>query len=527
MTARQHTVVATILAILGLYVMRLTSVEIQPSPEGLIAIDASAVVQHGIAHVHSAPLVPWASALGIFAFGHAPLAMRWFAILSGLVVCCTTYLLARRIVTFNSAVLAMVLVGTSLPLITFGRQATSEMPFLAFALLALWASTRFPSSTTFRDTLLSMVLYAGGLAGALLCSPVPAMIVAVFGLVMVKVSKRRGLALTALAIGLVSAVPWLLLLPYDVARDFALMDNGFARRGPLSILLMVAEASPLLVASLFWLVLALLKRGHRPDSSEHVTWILAGWLILGLLVQIVDPYRSALTILYVVPPSAILALFAVESIKKMQRPGVLLGLYGAVIIASMWFVLSSVLHVTLSRYHLVLGMLGVVGLSTFAFISMRSTKRRMTAAIYLYTPVLYGAVGLAIVASLLVVLRGNPTAIAGGRAVAAALDEDTLAVRSFVYLYHDGSSADALNGQLDWYSRGWMTGGRDRYRYVPVEMPKQLIDEPLVEALRGASWIVYYHPSIATVEQVRVRTILGSQYSMHVESPMYTLYRNR
>lgn len=527
MTPRQHTVLATVLAILGLYVMRLTSVEIQPSPEGLIAIEANAVMVHGLSQVHSAPLVPWASAVGVFLFGHAPLAIRWFAIVSGLVVCFMTYLLARRVETFNSAVLAMVLVGASVPFVTFGRQATTEMPFLAFALIALWASLRLPDASSARESVLFAALYAIGLAGSMLCSPVPSVIVVCFGIVMIAVSKRRALPSVALALGVVFALPWFLMLPYSVGSDLALLNHGFAARDPMSVLPMISEASPLLVLAFAWVVLVVIKREFRPDISEHGVWVLAGWFVLGLVVNVVDPYRSALTILYIVPPGAILAFFAVESIRKMQNPGVLLGLYGAVILASVWFVLASVFHVGLSELQRVLAAVAVLGLMFTAFVALRSAKRRRTVAVFLDSPVIYGAVGLAVLGSLLIVLRGDPAMRSGGRALAAALDEDTLAVRSFVYLYHEKSFADSINGQIDWYSRGWMTGGRMGYRYTPIEMPKRIIDQPSVEALRGSSWVVYYHPDIAIREQRRVQEILGSQYSLHVESPQYTLYRNR
>jgi len=45
MTARHHTVLATLLVLGGLFVMRLTNVEIQPYPEGLYALRGLSIQQ--------------------------------------------------------------------------------------------------------------------------------------------------------------------------------------------------------------------------------------------------------------------------------------------------------------------------------------------------------------------------------------------------------------------------------------------------------------------------------------------------
>lgn len=483
MTSRQHTVIATVLVILGLYVMRLTSVEIQPSPEGIIAVRGEGVVlfdEWGIGA--SAPLTTWATALGIHMVGATPLAVRWFVILSILVASVMTYLVARRSVNFQSSIIAMGVVGTSMPFITYGRQANDVIPFVACALLVLWSVMKIRDKNPMPTTIGVGALLVVGLAGVALSLPIN-----------------------------------------------ALFNGGFSFEisGPLDVARLLIESSPVLVAAVVWCVALVFRREFLPTRTQPDVLVLSVWFVVGSLILALASERLTLTIAYIVAPAAILGIRAVEQFRESRRMGLVITLYGALILASLWFVISSVLHLPMTQMLLVLvaAVTSAVGLA--GLIIMRSQKRRATMAVRLYKPVIYGSIALTALCAALVVMKGNPSAISGGRAVASALDEDTLAVHSFVYLYHEQTPADSFNGQLAWYTNGWMTGWRPGYRYVATSMPSASVDESVVSSVRGASWIVYYHPDVNADEQKTVRRLLISQYSAHVETPHYTLYRNR
>ncbi|MBK7411959.1 MAG: glycosyltransferase family 39 protein [Ignavibacteria bacterium] len=483
MTSRQHTVIATVLVILGLYVMRLTSVEIQPTPEGIIAVRGEGVVlfdQWGIGL--SAPLTTWATALGIRAVGATPLAVRWFAIFSVLVAAVMTYLVARRSLNFQSSVLAMGVVGSSLPFITYGRQANDVIPFVACLLLALWATLKIRDKNPMLTTIGVGGLLVVGLSGVALSMPFQALL-------------SSDLSVTA--------------------------------TGPLDVVLLLLEASPFLAAAILWCVVLVFRRELLPTRAQPDVLVLSVWLVVGCLLLAVSSIRSALTISYVIAPAAILGLRAVEQFRESRRMGLVIALYCVVTLSSLWFVITSVLHLEQTQMLMVLVAAAICGVGLVGLIVMRSQKRRATMAVRLYKPVIYGSVALTAVCAAFVVMKGSPSAISGGRAVASALHEDTLAVHSFTYLYHARTAADAFNGQLAWYTNGWMTGWKSGYRYVPTAMPPNTVDESTVSSVRGASWIVYYHPDINEDEQKIVRRLLISQYSAHVETPHYTLYRNR
>lgn len=483
MTSRQHTVVATVLVIIGIYVMRLTAVEIQPSPEGLIAVGGEHIMLLDDWSVRSsAPLATWATAIGVVVFGATPLAVRWFAIASILLALVMTYLVARRSLNFQNSVLAIGVVGTSIPFITYGRQATDVIPFVASVLLVLWAAVKLREAISVLPRIGVAVLLLVGLAGAIAS------------------------------------------LPFAAVLYSGLHGES---RGPLEMLLLLIEASPLLAGAILWCVVMVVKREYIPTWSQPDVLVLTVWLIVGLLLLALAPTRSSLTVAYVIVPAAILVLRAVEQFRESRRMGLVIALYCVVTLACLWFVLSSLLHLPNTQMLLITIAAAGCGVGLAGVLIMRSQKRRATMAVVLFKPVIYGAIGLAALGSVLVVMKGSPTAITGGRAVASALHEDTLAVHSFTYLYHARRDADAFNGQLAWYTNGWMTGWIAGFTYVPMAMPPNTVDEYAVRSVRGASWIVYYHPGIELDEQKIVRRLLIDQYSAHVETPHYTLYRNR
>ncbi|HLP27173.1 MAG TPA: glycosyltransferase family 39 protein [Candidatus Didemnitutus sp.] len=483
MTSRQHTVIATVLVIIGLYVMRLTSAEIQPSPEGLIAVGGEHIVLFDEWKVSStAPLTTWASAVGVRVFGATPLAVRWFAIICVLVTLVMTYLVARRSLNFQNSILAIVVVGTSIPFITYGRQATDVIPFVACIMLAVWAVVKLRDTLSSSTRLGVAALLVLGLAGSALSSPITA-----------------------------------------VLYGGSPVDSS----GPLEVPLLLVEASPFLAGALLWCVVMTYRREYIPTWLQPDVLVLTVWFLAGLVILAVVPTRSSLTVAYIIVPATILALRATEQFRESRRMGLIIAFYGVVSMASLWFVLSGLLHLPPTQMLLFLVAAAGCGVGLAGVLIMRSQKRRATMAVVLFRPVIFGAIGLAALGSVLVVMKGSPTVITGGRAVASALHEDTLAVHSFTYLYHAQRDADAFNGQLAWYTNGWMTGWRPGYRYVLKAMPQNTVDEYVVRSVRGASWIVYYHPNVTVDEQKLVRRLLIDQYSAHVETPHYTLYRNR
>jgi hypothetical protein len=91
MTTRQHTVIAAILLITGAYIIRMSAVEVQPSPEGFVAQAGAAMNEHGllfdVAPLSSGglttglipPAVPTMIATGMRISGPSQGALRWYS----------------------------------------------------------------------------------------------------------------------------------------------------------------------------------------------------------------------------------------------------------------------------------------------------------------------------------------------------------------------------------------------------------------------------------------------------------------
>jgi 4-amino-4-deoxy-L-arabinose transferase-like glycosyltransferase len=541
MTSRQHIILATVLAILGLYVMRLTAVEIQPAPEGLIASRGEAIAMFdtwsdqsqrapgGITTASKPPLSSWMVALGMAVVGKTPLAVRWFSIVAAIGACLGTFLVGRRVLTFPNAVLAMVTVGTSMPFILYARQANDVVPFTAFALVAVHALlVLIDGAVGVRRVLISVVL-ALSVAACILTMPVAAFVLIASSSAVLGRPVNRWYVISALAAGLAMGLPWYGMM-FSIYGEQYLLAFGIpqggaaagASSGPLGIVLRIIESAPILAAALVWSVVAAIRRSYIPVLDDVPTMVMALWFVVGTLLAAFFTDRTMLSGAVLVPPASILAFRALEVFRRPGGAIPLILVYGAVVMASSWFVAQVGGG---AGPFIILGVCLITAVAVGVVVASPARRVRLAAAGY--DVILRGAVALTAIIGVLIVVRGTPSQVVGGRAVAMALREDTLAVRTFAYLYHGGENTGPLNGQLAWYTDGWMNGWRPPYRHTSHAMPSDAADVGVASSLRGASWVVYYHPGIGRADRAAVRDALGSEYDVHTESADYTLYRNR
>ena len=221
MTTRQHTVIAAILLITGAYMIRMSALEVQPSPEGFVAQAGAAVHDNGLlfdlAPVSTGglttglipPAVPTMIAAAMRMSGPSQGALRWYSIVCVGLSLWLIYQLGSRFLSHQGAVQAMVISGISMPWLLYGRQASIEiasMPLILGGVLLLILMC--DSATSGRRTIV-----AGGYvlvcAAAGLTSVSAALLLFVLALGYWLITRTSYVAAAAI-LGLAASLPWLL-----------------------------------------------------------------------------------------------------------------------------------------------------------------------------------------------------------------------------------------------------------------------------------------------------------------------------
>ena len=135
MTNRSHTVTACILAVIGLYILRLNSIEIQPNAEGALALNS---LHYHVNKLANSPLPVAGTAIVTKVLGESPIAVRLFTVACSALALFLTYLIGRRFVSYKGAMLALCFVASAMPWAVASRHANPIMPLTAFMLCTAW-----------------------------------------------------------------------------------------------------------------------------------------------------------------------------------------------------------------------------------------------------------------------------------------------------------------------------------------------------------------------------------------------------
>lgn len=546
MTERQHTAAAVILVIMGLYLMRLSAVEIQPVPEGDIALRAEAIVtsqqwldvsSHSIGGLSTSatpPLPSWIVAASITAFGHTAIAVRIGALLAMAGLLLMTLVIARRVLAQPQALMATAVVGLSMPMITVGRQMTPELIATALLMLSWWSILRLLEAKTQSQRLLALLVYAMGLGGVLLTHQ-PLSVIAL-GLAVPAIVRRDTLvwAVGAVLLGLLIGLPWTVMMASRHGSDFFLalssvtstsgdLSGGFSS-GPLDVVVLLLLASPVLAAALLWVLLGIRHREILPKRSDVVMMTSGLWFVVMMIVVALSRHHTMLSMLPIIPVASIISFAMLQAAMRRPSPAMLLTVLGGIGLAA---VAALLVHLRIVRSGvMILGIVGLTGMFMLLVLATSAARRR-NLAVRLTNPMINAALAITGIAALATVLLGTPSTISGARIVGLRMLEDTAVARRFVYLYHRHVPTDNMNTQLAWYTYGWMSGRDPRYAYLPLAMPADMIDAGVVRAAVGAPWIVYYHPGIRKDVRSEIFELLDNSYSVAEENGEYVLFEKR
>jgi len=566
MTNRDHTVLACLLAIVGLYVVHLSTVEIQPWDEGLYAVRGEAIAVHGewwdqtphaLGGLYSStapPMTSWGVALGIKLFGRTALGVRFFTLLCSALALWMMYLIGKRFLSYQGAILADCLLGSSLHWVIYARQAMTEVPLMAFVLVALWALEKGERAKGRNGEMAkgrngwgmpwharSVFIVAFG--AALLTKMAVSFLPVLFVLPMLRRRDLRWTALVMVLGGIVIAAPWYATMMMRYGDDFWLamtvphimtaVEQNVRAMGPLYYVNQLVVAHPMLVVAFIYAVVAVVKRDLLPAREQTDVWSVMMWFISGILVLSLAQTKNPHYVVILLPAAVFVAVYGLERIMSMA-PRRLSKLTQSLIMIAVMFVTIPGLRETLKHPSLLVAdpiALIIVGIWVVMIIGDLVLPSTIVDAwmIRQYRPLIYIVAGLMFLRVIEVVWTGHKDQIMGGREVSVALMERASVVKHFTYLYHQHNTGDAMNPQLAWYTAGWMNGGDPKYSYTPVHMPERTADLDAVAstAVSGSSWVVYYHPGIDEATELEVTAGLAALYDVAVNNEHYTLFQLR
>lgn len=547
MTTRQHTVVAAVLLILGAYVIRMSAVEIQPSPEGFIAHAGSAIYERGLVSDVAPsspgglttglipPGVPSLIAVGMRAFGESQIAVRWLSVVSIGLALLLMYTIAHRFLSHQGAMQTMIIAGISVPWMTYGRQANLDVAGLPLLLGGLLMMIRIAESKNRSSVVVHALGYIAicAIGGWISTSTCVTLMLLSAGYSLLT---RRATLVVVGVVGLVAALPWLMVM-FSTYGDQVLLASSIDvpvsepmmfTSGPLdAILLLVASCSPLAIA-VYWCISVVMRRTLIPREREAVVGLIALWFVISIIALALDADRGFHALIHIVPAAAIISVYAMERFCAQPTPNLLLGALLTLLVSTLTVLgIHAAAGAGLQRTVFVAAMMALLVVVVVQRLRFGGLRHPVQLASGLYKPVYYGAIASGALIAFCFVVLGSPLVLQGARSVAYELQERPPFDDTFTYLYHRHHSTDGMNAQLDWYTRGWMTGRIPGYSHQSVPLSPSFANTTALNAVIGSARIVYFHPYRDRQFRESIRTALAPYYEESVLSKDYTLFTIR
>jgi len=551
MTQRKHMILATILAIAGSFLIRLSLPEMQPWDEALYAVRGKSVVvfsswfdqtPYALGGLYSAtppPIVPWMIAASISLLGPSDTAVRLPIVLCSVLSLFLIARIGRRVLTHQGTLLAILCLGTSMPWVVFSRSAMTEVPLMMWCLLALEFACQMYER---KGALYPMAGFAAAFGAALLTKMAVSFLPLLFILPVVadRLSKPKDLALVVLSVigGFAIAFPWYYQMVQAYGDQFWLsltvphivsaVEGNAGSHGVLYYLNRILAAHPIFSVPLVFTIWAVLQRQVLPARKDVVAWILLLWFSIGMVVLSLAATKHFHYTVFLLPPAAVLSAWILEHARKLPSARLLVVLFATILASCVWSAFPTLRAALASGSPdaLAVGLVSlIVGIIVVAvLLPMPATKH---IAVRGWKIVISVACVVGAVSSAIVLIQGRPESVLGGREIALRLiDTD---VRNFGFLYHQKNSGDAFAPQLAWYMGGRMAGWMPGYGYVPVALPGNATSNA-VDALtygRRFAYIVYHHPGASTSVVANVSETLGIMYDLALQNDHYMLFRRR
>ena len=323
-STKQHNAIALITFCALLVFFRLNSAAFQPA-ESLIIFKADLLVQfNGWLDLapYSAPngsfILPpmsiWLTAVIMKYVGNLPLHVRLLSAIFSAVSLVSIYQIARRVVGYQVALLAPVLLASTLLWNDFARQVSPEIPAVMFTLVGFWSLIMLHEREDMREKIGFALLYSLGIAGAFLSNFVAGGLTLMLVIPFLFSGKRSvGWMSMGIVVGLVPVVAWY----SHVFSTVTSLGSPYSLSGIMSALGALLMNQPFAILGLIApiLMLKVPKSTTSKKSSAPETALLV-WFFG---VVICSGWSNYSTLLLLTPAAIILALRSFELLASPQK----------------------------------------------------------------------------------------------------------------------------------------------------------------------------------------------------------------
>jgi 4-amino-4-deoxy-L-arabinose transferase-like glycosyltransferase len=289
----------------------------------------------GVPDFTKPPLLYWAGRASLALFGVSLWAARLPVAISALLLALVAWRLGRRFAGERGAVRALLLVGTCLGVLRYGRLLMMDIP-LALA-VAVGVEQAWAAATEERPWALIWTGLAAGVA-ALLKGPVgPFLVFGITGLLLLRLAPRllrSPAALAALGVAAVVGLPWFIGMAVVHGRPFVDRFLWVEHVGKFGVPWSLSRAA-LLVGSLALFCLPWVPLVRWRGASPGLRLLAGVWAGTVLLVFLVPGYKMQQ---YVVPALVpVLLLAACPDVRRwaVRVPAVLMALLGLLSMAGL------------------------------------------------------------------------------------------------------------------------------------------------------------------------------------------------
>ncbi|MBI3260514.1 MAG: glycosyltransferase family 39 protein [Ignavibacteriae bacterium] len=328
LSTRQHNAIALLVFCALLVFFRLNSAPLQPM-ETLLAFKADLILQfngffdlapyfsgYGNAQFAMPPMGIWFAALSMKFLGNLPLHLRLPSVFCSAASLVLLYQIARRITGNQLALVAPVLLASTLAWNMLARQAGGDISAVMFTLLSLWTliflgelKTQSGKLKTVSSFVGFVILYIVSIAGSLLSGLYAgAIAIVMFGVMIPYLGKKNSIgAFLGLLSGITIAGLWYNHVYLSIS---GLLAKGISIDGIVKTFLSGLLAQPFIIFAVIAPILMVIvnrksnsKAKYRSIEYALVLWFVLAILTGGLTYSEFFPESSSIVLL---APSAIL-----------------------------------------------------------------------------------------------------------------------------------------------------------------------------------------------------------------------------
>ncbi len=335
LSTRQHNAIALLVFCALLVFFRLNSAPLQPM-ETLLAFKADLILQfngffdlapyfsgYGNTQFAMPPMGIWLAALSMKVLGNLPLHLRLPSVFCSAASLVLLYQIARRLTGYLPALIAPVLLASTLAWNMLARQAGGDIPAVMFTLLSLWVLITLgelkPQSSRLKDISRRVgliALYGISITGSLLSGLYAgAIAIVMFGVMIPYLGRKNSVgASVGLIAGVTIAGLWYNHVYLNIGGLFTkvILIQGIAQTFVSTLL-----AQPFIVFAVIAPILIIIvnRKSTSKQKYRSVEYALIAWFILAIVtggLTYSEFFPESSSIVLIVPAAILLAIRAYE-----------------------------------------------------------------------------------------------------------------------------------------------------------------------------------------------------------------------